>query len=78
MTPAWYTSIPPHNVLQAVANRYRLTVDDIKGPSRKAYICRARWDAMKLLRERGLSLPSIGIMLNRHHTAVLHGLRRAS
>lgn len=77
MIPAWYTSIPPQSVLQAVANRHRLTIDDIKGPSRKAYICRARWDAMRLLRDRGLSLPSIGRMLNRDHTTVVHGLRRA-
>ena len=78
MMPAWYSDIAPGEVLQTVAKCRRLTVDDLKGPSRRAYIVRARWEAMRLLRERGLSLPAIGLMLNRHHTAVLHGLRRAA
>lgn len=76
MIPAWYNNIPPHGVLEAVAKRHRLTIDEIRGPSRKRYICNARWDAMRLLRDRGMSLPTIGRILNRDHATIIHGLRR--
>lgn len=68
---------PRHSVLQWVAARHGVTKDDLRGPSRKPHLVRARWEAMAILREHGLSLPAIGLMFNRHHTAVLHGLRRA-
>jgi len=78
MRPGWYSNIPPNEVLQTVAKCRRLTVDDLRGPSRRAYIVRARWEAMRMLRDRGLSLSAIGIILNRDHTTVLHALRRTA
>lgn len=77
MIPAWFAHIPRHEVLGKVAAHYKLTPDDIRGPCRRAHIVRARRAVMEVLRERGLSLPAIGLIINRHHTAVLHGLRRA-
>src|SRR5688572_23026474 len=77
MIPAWYSNLTPDTVLDAVANCHRTTVRDITGPSRLAYIVHARRDAMRLLRALGLSLPAIGRMLNRDHSVVLRGLRRA-
>lgn len=77
MTPAWFAHIPRHEVLHRVSAHYKLTPDDIRGPCRRKHFVRARRAVMEVLRERGLSLPAIGLIVNRHHTAVLHGLRRA-
>lgn len=76
MIPAWFYHIPPHEVLPQIADFYDLSADDIRGPSRLPHIVRARWHVGLVLRDRGLSLSAIGLMVNRHHTAVLHGLRR--
>ena len=75
MMPAWFDHIPPHEVVPQVAGFYGLTPDDIRGSSRLPHIVRARWHIGAVLRNRGLSLPAIGRIVNRHHTAVLHGLR---
>lgn len=77
MIPAWFYHIPRHEVLPQIAAFYGLTPDDIRGASRLPHIVRARWNVGLVLRDRGLSLPAIGRLVNRHHTAVLHGLRRA-
>lgn len=63
--------------LDIVCNEHSVSKEDLRSHSRKPHLVRARWDAMKLLRARGLSLPAIGRLLNRHHTTVLDGLRRA-
>ena len=49
---------------------------DILGHNRRPHIVRARWQVMRELRDRGWSLTAIGDAMNRHHTTVLHGLRR--
>lgn len=77
MIPAWFAHIPRHEVLGTVAAHYRLTPDDIRGPCRRKHVVKARRAVMEVLRYRGLSLQAIGLIVNRHHTAVLHGLRRA-
>ena len=64
-------------IIAKVAAEHRMTVDDLVGPSRVRTICIPRWRAMRELRERGLSLSRIGQLLNRDHTTVMHGLRRA-
>ena len=51
-------------------------LDDLIGPSRKSEICRARFIAMKRCYLAGYSLPEIGRYFNRHHTTVLHGIRK--
>ena len=40
-------------------------------------VIEARFTLMLALRKRGLSTPTIGDMLNRDHSTVLSGLRRA-
>lgn len=82
MMPAWYA--PPafrcvsgRQILERVALLHDVTIEDITGPSRVRHICIARWDAMRQMRDRKLSTPRIGQLLNRDHTTVLHGLRRA-
>jgi len=64
-------------IILDVAERHGIDPSDLHGPSRLPHLCRARWEAMQRLRDRGLSLPMIGRMLNRDHKTVLHGLRRA-
>lgn len=64
-------------IILEVAQRHGIDPADLHSPNRSAPLCRARWEAMRLLRDRGLSLPRIGRMLNRDHKTVMHGLRRA-
>lgn len=64
-------------IIAKVAAEHRMTVDDLTGPSRVRAVCIPRWRAMREMRERGLSLTRIGELLNRDHTTIVHGLRRA-
>lgn len=68
--------MPYVDTIAQVAAEHGLSKSDITGPSRRPDICAARWEAMRRLRAKSLSLPSIGRLLNRHHTTVLDGLRR--
>lgn len=82
MTPSWYTP-PPYaaatglELVAQIARQYGLTASDLIGPSRVRSVCIVRWRAMKALRDKGRSLSSIGRLLRRDHTTVIHGLRRA-
>lgn len=69
--------MPYVDTIAQVAAEHGFTKADLTGPSKRPAICRARWEAMRRLRAKPLSLPSIGRLLNRHHTTVLDGLRRA-
>jgi len=51
--------------------RYRLL-----GSERFQETCEARFLCWALLREQNFTLRSIGFAFNRHHKAILHGLRR--
>lgn len=42
------------------------------------FAVQARWAAMLAMRWSGLSYPSIGQILHRDHSTVIHGLRRAA
>lgn len=82
MLPAWY--LPPpmqavsgRQIIERVARLHSLTPADISGPSRLAAHCAARWQVMRELRDKGLSTPAIGRILNRDHSTILHGLLRA-
>lgn len=48
------------------------------GNSRQRDIARARFAFMAAVRERGKSLPQIGLFLGYDHTSILHGVRRAA
>ena len=61
----------------AVAARYRLTRDQVRGLDRRREVARPRQIAMYLAREMtGQSLPRIGAHFCREHTTVLHAMRR--
>lgn len=65
------------NILRQVELEYGVTVHDLKGPWRKASICRARLAAYYRIRmETSLSYPEIGGLLGgRNHTTVMAGAK---
>jgi chromosomal replication initiation ATPase DnaA len=82
MLPRWH--LPPslqavsgRQVIERVAALHDVTPEDITGPSRLRRHCEARWQVMRELASKGLSTPTIGRILNRDHSTVVHGLRRA-
>lgn len=67
----------PEEIIDRIAAAHHFTADDLRGPSRRAPIVRARHTAMYALREHtDLSYPKIGRLFNRHHTSVLHAVDR--
>jgi chromosomal replication initiator protein len=70
----------PESVIEAVANFYSLSPDDLKGRSRSQKVVRPRQIAMHLARqETKASLPQIGKALGgRDHTTVLYGVQQIS
>ncbi len=68
----------PTEIVSATARYYHLPVADLRGPSRRADLVRARSLAMYLIRNlSGASLQATGRVLgNRDHTTVLHALRK--
>jgi chromosomal replication initiator protein len=70
----------PEAVIQAVADFYSLTPEDLKGPSRSRKVVGPRHIAMYLARqETEASLPQIGKALgDRDHTTVLYGTNKIS
>lgn len=64
---------------EAVAAEHGINAADLRGSCRTARVCKARHEFMRGAYERGLgSLQQIGRFLGgRHHTTVLHGIRRA-
>lgn len=71
-------SITPEAVLQAVADFYGLSLEDLTGRSRRQEVAYPRQVACYLLRQdTGLSLPQIGQLLGgRDHSTVLHACER--
>ena len=65
-------------ILVATAIAYGVTVEDIKGRKRDRYTTDARFAAEKEMRdELNMTIVGIGTMVNRDHSAVLYGIRRA-
>lgn len=65
----------PERICQMTAEFYGFTFNEILVPNRRPKYASAREMAWYLLRNVcKMSLPEIGIMFNRHHTTVLHGL----
>lgn len=64
------------SIFAAVSRASEIRVDAISSRSRAAELVRARWAVMKLMRDRGASLPVIGWRMHMDHSTILHGLRR--
>jgi len=60
---------------EIVAKVFGYSLTELRGPCREQRLAQVRWIAAAALRDRNLSLPRIGRVLNRHHTTILHGLR---
>ena len=72
--------ISPTDIINATAQYFRLSVDDLYGSSRSQAVATARQIAMYLCRERtSLSLPKIGQLFgNRDHTTVMYAYKKIS
>ena len=66
---------PAHFVLDEISRRYGVTKAQLRSPSRKFILVHARWEAMRIMRDRGLTYAAIGRVLNRSHSVVWHGLK---
>ncbi len=71
-------NISPTKVLEAIAAREGIGVDDLLGQNRSAKIAMPRQLAMYILREfNEISLPQIGELLGgRDHTTVMYGIKK--
>ncbi|WP_226552963.1 helix-turn-helix domain-containing protein [Celeribacter naphthalenivorans] len=60
-----------------VAEKYGITLGDLRGPERTRNIAHPRQEAMAAIRAArpDMSLPQIGRFFNRDHTTVIHGIR---
>lgn len=63
------------DLLQAAADLYSTTVDEMRSESRTKGVTNARMAACWLLREVGASYPEAGKVLNLHHTTVMNACR---
>ena len=63
-------------IIQKVSEYYKIQIKDIKGRSRKREFVKARFISMYLIRNNtSLKLKTIGDIVGRDHTTVLHSLQ---
>lgn len=79
MWPRWYKSLdgrrlPACDVIAFVGKRIGATTDELLGHRRQPKLVRGRWIVAAVLKERGLSYPTIGRALKRDHTTIMHGI----
>ncbi|WP_036319739.1 chromosomal replication initiator protein DnaA [Microbacterium indicum] len=72
------TVVSPTEIIEATAKYFKLTVEDLYGPSRAQAVALSRQIAMYLCRERtSLSLPKIGQLFGgRDHTTVMYATKK--
>lgn len=59
------------------AAAHDITREDVMGTGRTvAFVC-ARWTVWKRLSNEGFSLHAIGQAVGRHHTTIMHALKKA-
>ncbi|CAB4889606.1 MAG: chromosomal replication initiator protein DnaA [Actinobacteria bacterium] len=70
--------VAPHDIVNATAEYFKLSVDELTGSSRAQAVATARQIAMYLCREMtNLSLPKIGQLFGgRDHTTVMHAYKK--
>ena len=80
LTPTLVRMTPPaspREVVACAAWLFGTTPRDILQPSKHQAHVDARWAVMKALSFRGSSRSSIGRLLGKDHSTVIHGIRRA-
>lgn len=63
-------------IVEAVAHRHGVSVDELLGKSRIQPVAVARRDLYTCLWGSGLALAEVGRMVGRDHTSVLAGVRK--
>ena len=58
------------------AAAHDVTPEDVMGTGRTVPFVRARWEVWKPLSDEGFSLYAIGQAVGRHHTTIMHALRK--
>jgi chromosomal replication initiator protein len=63
-------------IIEKISEYYKIQIKDIKGRSRKREFVKARFISMYLIRNNtSLKLKTIGDIVGRDHTTVLHSLQ---
>ena len=65
------------DIIDHVARKHGVSVNDIMGRSRFPKIVAARQEAMRLVHSTGLKLGQVGLIFKRDHSTVLTNIRRA-
>lgn len=66
-----------HDICRDVAQRHRMTIEELRSPRRARKYVEARQEAAYLLcRLTSLSYPAIGRILDRDHTSIIHSVRK--
>jgi chromosomal replication initiation ATPase DnaA len=67
------TSIDGKRVVERVCDVFKVSMEDLQGPSRKRTVADARRVLVLFLRELALmSFQEIGTLLDRHHSTIMH------
>lgn len=63
-------------IIDKIADYYKILPKDIKGKSRKRHFVKARFIAMYCIKNNtSLTLKTIGDMVGRDHTTIIHSLK---
>lgn len=65
------------DITNLCAELFDVPVEDLISAKRQRRISEARFALYAALRLRGWSYPRIGNFVGRHHTSILHGIRKA-
>ena len=63
-------------ILRHACQEFNITIRQMRGPSREAWLVDARQEAAFRMHHEGASTTRIGSMLNRDHTSIMNLLRR--
>lgn len=64
------------NIITEICKYYSLSIEEVKGKSRKREIVKARFIAIYIIRmETDFTLSGIGKIFNRDHTTILHSIK---
>lgn len=64
-------------IMKEVCDKHECTLEELKSENDRKKLAKARFEAYFLLStELNMSSPRIGKIMNRHHSTVLHGIKR--
>jgi hypothetical protein len=74
--PLWATAPAWKAIIREVAAKHHLSVEELIGPRRYAYLIPARFEAYYRLHQQGYSMPQIADRMGkRDHTTVMAGIK---